>query len=158
MSVCGALLAFICTMHRTSDSVFPISWHNHVLTLSRLLETSPPTRPSCSSPKLVLPPLYCGHRHGRRGTYQWHRKSMLSNESLVLIHCHPQVKVVTNFLLHAPPGEFDEVSLLREAVVKFFFEFYENFSQNGDHPPPRIVFVKSLFRFFTVNFATKQRK
>ena len=33
--------------------------------------------------------------------------------------------------------------------------FYENVSQNGD--PPRAVFVKSLFRFVTVNFATKSK-
>ena len=30
--------------------------------------------------------------------------------------------------------------------------FYEKLSQNGD-PPPRIAFVKSLFRFFQVNFS-----
>ena len=37
---------------------------------------------------------------------------------------------------------------LREAIILKKRGFYEKLSQNGGPPPTRLVFVKSLFRFF----------
>ena len=39
---------------------------------------------------------------------------------------------------------------IREAILKKKTEFYEKVSQNGDPPPPRTAFMKSLFRNLTV--------